>query len=103
MKKSSLILAAVLIATLFQTSCKKEEEPTLTYKEPTIASRTEIVSIPEGLEEKASTDPNAAVAVIYMGFANAISQFGTSFIVPEDAEWEKKKSGSRIYNSMSFS
>jgi len=97
MKKSSLILAAVFIAVLFQTSCKKEEEPTPTYKEPTIASRTEIVSIPEGLEAKASTDPNAAVAVIYMGLANAISSFGSSFTVPEDAEWEKKKSGSRIY------
>ncbi len=68
------------------------------YRQPSAASRTEIVLIPEGLEAKAESDMGAMLAVTYMSLANGISQFGTSFALPEDALVDGKKGGSTVYH-----
>jgi len=100
MKKTGLFLIAMLAVVLLQVSCKKDEEPTSPdYKQPSAASRTEVVTIPDGLQEKADagTDLGAIMAVSYMGLANAISSFGSTFALPEGAEVQGKKSDGTIY------
>ena len=101
MKKSGLFLMVFLVPLLLQVSCKKEETPppAPTYKTPTAAARSEIVVIPDALKAKADAgeDIGAVIAVSYMGLANAISGFSTSFEVPEGAEIQGKKSGSTVY------
>jgi len=101
MKKAKLFLLVLLLPALIQVSCKKDDDTpeTPTYREPTAASRTEIVSIPAGLEAKAEStdDIGADLAVFYMGLANALSGFSTSFAVPEGATIQGKKNGSTVY------
>jgi len=102
MRKLNFILLLMLIPALLQVGCKKDEDtPEVpTYKQPSAASRGEIVTIPEGLQARADegTDFGAIIAVSYMGLANAISSFSSSFIIPEGAEVESKKSGSTVYH-----
>lgn len=101
MKKISFALMILLVAGLFQVSCKKDnDEPEgPVYKQPTAAARGEIVTIPDGLEAKSEAgDMNAMIAVTYMELANAISQFSASFTIPEEAMEEGKKGGSKVYS-----
>ncbi|MCB8994748.1 MAG: hypothetical protein H6538_03985 [Bacteroidales bacterium] len=101
MKKSKAYLLLLLIPFMFQISCKKDETPPApTYREPSAASRAEIVDIPAGLQAKADagSDYGAMIAVSYIGFANAISSYSASFAVPEGAEIQGKKGGSTVYH-----
>jgi hypothetical protein len=99
MKNARIVLFGLLMIALFQVSCKKDEEKSNpVYRQPSAASRTEVVSIPAGLETKANAgDLGATLAVTYMGLANAISSFGTSFTVPSGAKIQNKKSSSTVY------
>lgn len=103
MKTAKFFLMLLLIPALIQVSCKKDDDTpeteTPTYKQPTAASRSEVVVIPEGLDARAEEgDFGALMAVTYMGLANGISQFANSFTVPEDALVDGKKGGSTIYH-----
>lgn len=102
MRKLKFVLLLMLIPALMQVSCKKDDDTSdvPVYRQPTAASRGEIVKIPEGLQARADegTDFGAMIAVSYMGLANAISSFSSSFIVPEGAAIESKKSGSTVYH-----
>jgi hypothetical protein len=71
----------------------------LVYQKPSAANRTEIVTIPTGLQAKADVgdDFGAMMAVAYMGLANAISGFSASFMVPDGATIQNKKDGSVVY------
>jgi hypothetical protein len=101
MRSLRFLLLLMIIPALFQISCKKDEDKseTLTYKEPVAASRSEVVTIPASLQEKAqsNTDIGATIAVSYMGLVNAISSYSNSFVIPEGAKVQGKKSGSVVY------
>lgn len=101
MKTFRFLLVLLMVPSLLLVSCKKDkDEPEVPeYKQPLAASRTEVVVIPEGLQAKADEgDLNASIAVMYMGMANAISSFGSSFTVPTDAQIEGKKGSSVVYH-----
>jgi len=97
MKKISLILFLFTLPVFVFISCKKEEEPeVLEYRQPTVASRTEVVTIPQGLQN--SEDPGAQMGVAYMGLANGLAAMATSFNVPADVEPENTKSSASVYH-----
>jgi hypothetical protein len=96
-KSFFLVLAVSVLAFV---SCSKDEDKPAgpTYKQPAIASRTEIVAIPDGLQAQADGgDFNASMAVLYMGLANAFGSFTADFTVPEGAEKQNLKNGSSVY------
>jgi hypothetical protein len=95
MKKTFIFQLLIAVALLASTSCSKEEEPQSTYKKPTIADRVNVVEIPTALEN--SSDPNAQMAADWMGMANGISQFASSFTIPENAQTGNAKSSGTVY------
>jgi hypothetical protein len=95
MKKSFVFQLLIAVALLASTSCSKEEEPQSTYKKPTIADRGNVVEIPTALQN--SSDPNAQMAATWMGMANGISQFASSFTIPENAQTGNAKSSGNVY------
>ena len=99
MKKIRFIWMVLLIPSLIMVSCKKDEENKVPiYKQPTAASRGDVVTIPDGLQARSDAgDINSLIAVSYMGLANAISNFSSNFIIPEGAQIQGKKSGSTVY------
>jgi len=97
LKLSLLILAA--LPALF-TSCKKEDTKpqVIEYKQPSIADRQTIVDVPSGLNTLADQgDMNALTASIYIEMANGISQFGSDFYIPSDAERQSGDQNSANY------
>lgn len=100
MKKLKLSVALIAIAALSFTSCKKDDPkpPTLEYRQPAAAARSEIVEIPVGLTKKANAgDANALVAVSYMSLANVMSTYSTSFILPNGADRQSASENSVGY------
>jgi hypothetical protein len=97
MKKLFIIGIMAILPSLFISSCKKDEpEPEVpTYRQPSIATRTQIVEIPAGLQN--SQDPNAQMGAAWMGIANGLAAFGSSFAVPTDAQIQNTKSTATVY------
>jgi hypothetical protein len=90
-----LLLAAPL---LLNVSCSKDEpepEPEVTYKKPVASTRTTLIETPAGLQN--STDPNAAMATAWMGIANGLAAYGSSFTIPENAQTGGDKSDGTVY------
>jgi hypothetical protein len=101
MKTFRRILMMLVMPALFFTACNKDDEKTdkTTYKSPSIASRGDVVTIPDGLQSLADGgDFNAGMAVAYMGMANGIASFAGSFVVPDGAAQENLKGGSAVYH-----
>ena len=102
MRKLRLLLMVILVPAFFLVSCKKDDDKPegVEYKQPSAASRGEVVTIPEGLQARAElgTDFGATIAVSYMSLANAISSFSSSFAIPGNAVEESKKGSTKVYH-----
>jgi hypothetical protein len=75
-------IALFVSGLLIISSCsKKDSTPAITYKSPTTAHDS--ISVPAGLQTKANGgDLNAMMAVSYIGIANGLGQYASSFTLP---------------------
>ncbi|MFP4059605.1 MAG: hypothetical protein ACOC2F_05925 [Bacteroidota bacterium] len=100
MKRINGILVLLLSSIFVFVSCSKDDEPELpAYVEPSIAGEQVIVETPAHLVTKANEgDFNASIAVMYIEWANSLSQFGSSFYLPDDTEVKNAGNGKAVYS-----
>jgi hypothetical protein len=100
MKTTKLLFTFLMVVVgLISFSCSKDDDNSssgTTYVKPSIASETEVVTVPTALSN--STSPYAGMAVSYLEMANSMSGMLGYLDVPENASVSKKKSGGVTYS-----
>ncbi|OFX43705.1 MAG: hypothetical protein A2046_03580 [Bacteroidetes bacterium GWA2_30_7] len=90
------------VITLGMVGCKKDkEEPEpepqpVTTTKPSIASKTQIVTVPTKLQS--STDSNAATAVGYLNTMNSLTTYTSIFTPPANATHSTNKNSTDTWN-----
>lgn len=100
MKRIRIITLLLVLPVFFTVSCKKDSDSTQgpVYKEPTGANTAKVVDVPAGLNTKANAgDIGASISVSYMGLANAVAGFSSSFMLPSNKEMQETTSNSSVY------